>query len=239
MRGYAVERVASEQGVRRAGLTAGVALLVMSALSVYGILMTIQELWVEGDGAATAANVTGSELRFRVGVGCFALVAVLDLVVAYALQVVFAPVSGFMSTVAAGIRIVYAAVLIVAVGHLVVATQLLTARNSLTGGTERGLQSQALLELASFEAIWQAGLILFGIHLLVVAVLVIRSSYVPTWIGYLLIPAGAGYIADSAGLILVRDYSLSIGAVTFVGEAVLMFWLLLRSTRIRLPEPAA
>lgn len=81
---------------------------------------------------------------------------------------------------------------------------------------------------------WNVGLVLFGFDLLLVAYLVIRSSYIPTVLGVLLVPAGLGYIIDSFGLILVRDYSVSVAAFTFVGEALLMVWLLARSRRIRL-----
>jgi len=99
--------------------------------------------------------------------------------------------------------VAYAAVLLVATGHLVVASQLLT-----------GPEGRA------------------GFYL------VVRSSYVPTWLGILLVPAGLGYIIDSFGLILVRDYSFGVAAFTFVGEALLMLWLLVRGRRIRLRDEA-
>ena len=82
---------------------------------------------------------------------------------------------------------------------------------------------------------WQVGLGLFGFHLLLLAYLVIRSSYVPTWLGIPLAAAGSGYLIDSFGLILVRDYSVEVAAFTGVGEALLMLWLLARARRIRSP----
>ena len=84
---------------------------------------------------------------------------------------------------------------------------------------------------------WQVGLGLFGCHLLLLGYLVIRSSYVPTWLGVLLVAAGSGYVIDSFGTILVRDYSVNVAAFTFVGEALLMLWLLVRGRRIRLEDP--
>ena len=56
------------------------------------------------------------------------------------------------------------------------------------------------------------------------------------WLGLLLVLAGCGYIIDAFGLILVRDYALEISAFSFVGEALLMLWLLARGRRIRLPD---
>ncbi len=222
-----------QKNIQRAALTAGLGLLAMTVLSVYGILMTIQKLWVHGDAAQTAANIAGADGAFRLGVACVALVAVLDVVVAWALKAVFDPVSEAVSGLAATLRVAYAAVLLVAVGHLVTTTQLLTAPPSASGLDGDHRAAQALLQLGSFDAAWQAGLILSGCHLVLLGYLAIRATYVPTWLGLLLLPAGAGYIVDSFGLILVSNYSISVSAFTFVGEALLMVWLLVRSPRIR------
>ncbi|MFJ2239319.1 DUF4386 family protein [Streptomyces sp. NPDC087859] len=46
--------------------------------------------------------------------------------------------------------------------------------------------------------IWNAGLIFFGIHLLL-GLLAFRSDYVPRVLGVLLALAGLGYLVDSLG----------------------------------------
>jgi hypothetical protein len=48
--------------------------------------------------------------------------------------------------------------------------------------------------------------------------------------------AGGGYLVDSFGMILVPDYALTIGAFTFVGEALLIFWLFYRAIKGFAPE---
>ena len=226
----------ADQSIRRAGVIAGSALLVLTVLSIYAYVVAIGGLVVDGDAARTATNIAGAEGTFRIGVACFALVALLDVVVAWALRALFAPVSEIVSSLAAAARVAYAAVLLVATGHLVVASQLLTTPEGRAGFTTPELQAQGLLQIDAFNAVYQAGLALFGFHLLLLGYLVIRSSYVPTWVGVLLVPAGGGYIIDSLGSILLRDYSVSVAAVTFVGEALLMLWLLARGRRIRLRD---
>jgi hypothetical protein len=160
--------------------------------------------------------------------------------------VLFAPVSEIVSGLAAATRVAYAAVLVVATGHLVTASQLLTGPGGSAGFTTPELQAQGLLQIDAFNAVWDAGLVLFGFHLLLLGYLVIRSSYVPTWLGILLVPAGCAYLVDSFGSIVMRDYSANVAGFLFVGEALLMLWLLARSRRIRLgddsrptPGPAA
>lgn len=230
---------AAVQRTRRAGAIAGSALLAVTVLAASAYVVAIGGLVVDGDAAKTASNIAENEGRFRFGVACFALVAILDVVVAWALRVLFDPVSEIVSGLAAAARVAYAALLLVATGHLVVASQLLTGPERGAGFSGPELQAQGLLQIDAFSAVWQAGLGLFGLHLLLLAYLVIRSSYVPTWLGVLLVAAGGGYLIDSFGSILVRDYSANVAGFLFVGEALLMVWLLVRGRRIRLEDDAA
>jgi Domain of unknown function (DUF4386) len=222
--------------IRRAGAVAGFALLVVTVLSVFAFIVVIKGLIVHGDAAKTASNILDSETRFRIAVACFALVAVFDVIVAWALRVFFAPVSELVSNLAAAVRVAYAAVFLVATAHLIVVSQLLMGNETRAGFTASELTAQGLLQIDTFTAVWNAGLVLFGFDLLLLAYLAIRSSYVPTWLGILLVLSGCGYLIDSFGLIFVRDYSASVSDFTFIGEALFMLWLLARSRHVRLGD---
>ena len=93
---------------------------------------------------------------------------------------------------AAGFRIAYAAVYLVAIAQLVIAVDLL------------GDPAQALLAVNAYDTIWHVGLILFGVHLLLIGALAYRSGYMPKIFGILLVIAGAGYLVDGFGAVLVR-----------------------------------
>lgn len=131
-----------DQSLRRAGVIAGSALLLMIALSVYAYGVAIGGLVANGDAAQTASNIAQAEGSFRIGVACFALIAILDVVIAWGLRVVFAPVSEIVSGLAAAARVAYAAVLLVATGHLVVASQLLSGPEGRAGFSTPELQAQ-------------------------------------------------------------------------------------------------
>jgi hypothetical protein len=47
-------------------------------------------------------------------------------------------------------------------------------------------------------------------------------------LGILVAVAGAGYLVDSFGALLFSGHALSVAAVTFVGEFLLMLWLLVK-----------
>ena len=93
-----------------------------------------------------------------------------------------------------------------------------------------------LAEIQQFDDIWSLGLGLFGIHLLLIGWLAFTSGFVPRFIGVLVAIAGAGYLIDSLGGLLYAPYSFELASLTFIGEVVLMVWLLVFAARRPLNE---
>ena len=94
-----------------------------------------------------------------------------------------------------------------------------------------GRDAAVLSRLDGFDAAWKAGLVLFGMHLLVIGWLLLRRSGVfATIVGALVLLAGAGYLADSVLWILVPD-GLAVAQFTFIGEIVLIAWLVVGGIR--------
>jgi Domain of unknown function (DUF4386) len=205
--------------LRTASLIAGLALALMAALAAFGNFVAIQPLVTPGDAAKTAIDISQSEALFRWGIASLILVAVLDIIVAAALLRLFEPVNRSVSIAAAWFRVAYAAVYLVAIIQLVVALGLL------------GEPEQALRAIGAYGTIWLVGLILFGVHLLLIGYLAYRSGFMAKVFGILLVIAGLGYIADGFVAVLMPGPSISIGQFTFVGEVALMLWLLIRGTR--------
>jgi hypothetical protein len=79
-------------------------------------------------------------------------------------------------------------------------------------------------------------LVIFGIHLVLLGVLIFRSGYIPRFIGILLVINGLGWMIDRLRLYLFPDAPLGFLFITFFGEMVFMLWLLIRGWKIR--EPA-
>ena len=224
--------VNENRSIRQASLLAGVGLLLMSALAV-GHFVAIQGLVTQGDAAATATDIMASEGIFRLGIASWMVIVVLDVVIAWALFRVFSPVSTGISRLAAWFRLAYAGVLLVAVGELVSALRLLSGDAYLDVFTTEQLQAQALLRIETFTDIWDAGLLLFGLHLLAIAYLTYRSGYVPKWLGVLLAIAGVGYVFDTSAVVLFSEgLSVRVGAFTFIGEFLLAVWLVIWGRRL-------
>jgi len=209
----------STHTLRRASLTAGVGLALMAILAGFAVFGAISPRITPGDAVTTAQHIAASQGVFRLGVAGLIVVVILDVIVAAALFILFAPVNRMVSIMAAGFRIAYAAVYLVAIAQLVIAVDLL------------GNPEQALLAVNAYDTVWHTGLILFGAHLLLIGALAYTSGFIPKIFGILLVIAGAGYLIDGFGAVLVQDYTISIGAFTFVGEVALIFWLLISGRR--------
>jgi Domain of unknown function (DUF4386) len=214
--------------IRRASTIAGIALLLVAVLGGFAYVGVLERLVVEDDAAETAANLAGSETLFRLAVASLLIVAALDVVVALALYRVFQPASRDLSLLAAWLRVAYAAIFVAAIAQLGGVLRLVPEAGEASG--------QVLSGVHAYEDVWSAGLLIFGGHLLVLGALVVRTAYSPTVLGVLLVIAGLGYAVDSFGELLFAGYDVSVAAFTFVGEVVLIFWLLLRGRRITLPS---
>jgi len=205
--------------LRTASLIAGLGLALIVVLATFGNFLAVQPLITFGDAAKTAEDILNSEALFRWGIASLILAAVLDMIVAIALLALFEPVSRYVSTMGALFRVAYTAVFLVAIIQLVMALGLL------------GDPTQAMRAIEAYNTVWLVGLIFFGIHLVLIGYLAYRSGYMAKIFGVLLVIAGMGYLVDGFGTVLVPNYSINIAQFTFVGEAALMFWLLIKGTR--------
>lgn len=206
--------------LRTAAIIAGVGLLLMAILSAIGILNTYQRLVKFDDPALTTQNILNSMGEFRTAVLLIFVVALLDVLVAWALYIVLKPANKNLSALAAWLRVIYGGIFIFAVSKLYAALQVVAADGV-----------QAMTFLRAFQSIWDNGLILFGFHLLVLGYLAFKSGYIPKWLGGLLALAGLGYIVDGFGRMLFPAYSFSLAQFTFIGEVFLIFWLLWRGIK--------
>ena len=136
----------------------------------------------------------------------------------------FEPVSSGLSMLAAWFRVAYAAIFGVAIAQLAGVLHLLP-------GT-RGQAAQILMDVHAYQDIWNAGLALFALHLILLGVLAWKAPYAPTILGALLVAAGLVDAVDAFGSVLFVDYQANVAAFTFLGELVLIVWLLVKGRRL-------
>jgi hypothetical protein len=234
LRRHPVPPSPSERQSGADGLVAGIALLLIAALAAFGILMALERLVTPDDPARTAESILNSEGVFRAGIGSLYVLVILDVVVAWALFRYFRPVDAGLARLAAWLRLAYSGVLMVAVSELTGVPRLL--RGSQPAAEQH---VQALQRIDAFYETWDAAIVLFGCHLLVIGHLAWRSGTVPRLIGVLLAVAGVGYLSDSLGSVLFAGYPGDIATYTFAGELLLAVWLVVRGRHMPRSGPAS
>lgn len=232
-----ISTATSHPTMRMPALVAGIGTLLLAVLSGWANFGVIEALVTEGNAAQTAQDILAAEATFRLGVVCLLLTAMLDVVVAWALRAFFAPVHRAVSTLAAWLRTVYAGVFALAITHLAGALNVLENAEAATALSSEQVQAEAFQRIESFHLVWDLGLVLFGLHLLAIGYLAFRSNYVPRLLGLLVAVAGFGYVTDSLGALLVPGSLPEVAAFTFVGEVLLLIWLLARGRNVT-PTPA-
>jgi Domain of unknown function (DUF4386) len=229
-------RADQTSSMRAAGLTAGIGLLILTVLSVFGYIVAVKGLVTPGDAAQTAADISASDGLFRLGIVSLYLVIVLDIVVGWALYRVFSPVSKSISILAAVMRITYSGVFLVAISELVAVPRLLGNDKYLAVFSPDQLEAQAFAAISAFSDVWHAGMLLFGVHLLLLGYLAFKSDYVPKVLAVLLAIDGLSYVIDTFGTVLSRGTWTDTATFTFIGEFLLVPWLIIRSRRQTINE---
>jgi len=220
---------------RRIALIGGIGLLLIAVLTPFARFGVLQTLVVPGDATATVNNIAASEGFFRAGIATLLIVVMLDIVVAWALYVVLRPTSRTVALFSGWLRLAYAGVFAMALANLLDAAQLVSGAGGSTLPPQ--IEAQVMASISSFDNGWIGiALAIFGLHLVSLGALVFKSAHFPKFLGVLVVIAGGGYLADSFAAILTPDFGFTFSLFTFVGEALLIVWLLMRAIKGFAPE---
>jgi len=222
----------AEISVKKSAIIAGIGLLLMAILAPIANFTIIQGLVDPQDVTKTISNIIASEGLFRLGIVLLMTVALLDIIVAWALYIFLVPINKQLSLLTAWLRLVYATILLVVLTYLIKVLILLNGADYLIGLSAEQLNAQVMICISTFNHGWEFGIIIFGFHLLILGYLVYKAGYMRKILGILIIIASLGYMIDGLGKLLSTDYNLTISMFTFIGEVVLMFWLLIKGRQI-------
>lgn len=214
--------------LRKAALAAGLGFLGILALFLFVNFLVVGGLIEHGDGVATSRNVADNELLFKSGIAAFMVLTMLDLVVTWGLFVFLRPVSKTLSVMSSLFRLLATAVLAAVTVNLINVEHLVAS-----GKPAAEIGGQVELFANAFVQGWQLALGFYGVHFLLLGYMAIRARYMPNWLGALVVIAGAGYFYDSFASVFTSGEAELVANVTFVGEVLLIFWLLVKGSRLK------
>lgn len=235
-----------DTSVRSAARSAGICYAAIFVLAMYANFAVRMRLVDPSDAAATTQNLAQSDGQVRLAVAAFTVVFLLDIVIAWALYVVFRPYGPRRALLAAWFRLGYTILLGAACVFLFLSLRLATAATFGDGfGPDAGAAA-VLLTLEAFDYLWLIGLAAFGIHLVLIGRIIVTARPVPVLMGWILIVAGTAYVVDTFAHVLLADYAdfasvfLALVAVPSIcGELWFTLWLLIRAGRIGAARPVA
>ncbi|GAB4193482.1 MAG: DUF4386 domain-containing protein [Calditrichia bacterium] len=213
---------------------AGINYLFIFISGIFANFFVLESNIVLGDPVQTFHNFTSHSTLLRIGIFSFIVMVLADALLAWFLYVLLKPVDKDLSLLTGWLRLINATIFAVALLFLL---QVLGLIQSEGAGSEVPLRIET--SLRSFNDTWMIGLIFFGIHLLFLGYLIIKSGYFPKGIGWLLIMAGIGYLIDSFSFVLFKDYQqfkdifMAIVIIPgVIGELSLTLWLLIKGNII-------
>jgi hypothetical protein len=199
-------------------------------------------LFVRGNATATANNIAAHELLFRLGIVGDLFTGTMVIFVVLAFYRLFKEVDQGL------------AALVVILGGLLVspiyflntlndAAALLFARGADFLSVFEKPQRDALAVL--FLRLHHHGVVVneifWGLWLFPLAILVIRSGFLPRFLGFWLIINGFAYVITSFTGLLLPQYENMVSNITFpalLGELVFMLWLVIKGVKVQ-PVAAA
>jgi hypothetical protein len=218
--------------IQKTARLAGLLYLALAALSAFGLVYVPSMLIVPGDAAATANNIVTSESLFRLGFVSDLVAFTVNIFVALLLYKLLKPVNRGIASL-----MVILILMGLAIGMLNELNQfaalLILGSDYLTAFTAAQSQALASLFLDLYEHGFTIAHIFWGLWLFPMGYLVFKSGFLPKVIGVLLIVAGLGYLTDFTLFFLFPDITVTVSDFTFVGEVVLILWLLIRGVNVK------
>lgn len=199
-------------------------------------------LFVHGNATATAANIAAHETLFRLGIVGDLFCGTVLIFLALALYRLFKGVGQNLAV----LMVILGGVLPAAIDFFNVLNDgaaLLLVRGadflSVFDKPQRDALAMLFLRLHDQEIV--AAEILWGLWLFPLAILTIRSGFLPRFLGFWLIINGFAYLAMSlTGLFLPQHEDLvsNVAFPALLGELAFMLWLLIRGAKMQ-PLPVA
>ena len=227
-----IAKNSNDTSLKSAALIAGLSLLVMVIFAPYAEMYVFPKLIVRFQPTETAKNIIENKPLFISGIFAYLITLIGDLVLTWALYILFKPVSKNLSLLTAWFRLVYTVIALVALNNVITSFRMLTTPDYLNFMTQDQVNTNAMIYLNAFKNHWYFGMIFFAIHLLLLGFLVIKSVYIPRILGILLFITGIGYLMTSLRPYLFPAINIDFAMFTFFGEIVFMLWLLIRGHKI-------
>jgi len=202
----------------------------MFALGPFYLLYVPSKTIVHDNAAATSALIISHEKLFRLGLLAETIGAVVFIGLALALYRLFENVDRHRARQMVGLVLVSAALILVGVVFNSVALSVFRGGDAWTAFDQRNREGLGMLLIRLHGQANGVNEMFWGLWLLPFGLLVVRSRFLPRWLGYWLLLDGICWIVFAMTDLLAPAYNDVLFRVfqpAFLGELAAMLWLLI------------
>ncbi len=215
--------------IKKTARIAGLLYFLQIPLGVFGLVYVPKALIIPGNATATVNNILANEFIFRLSIVSALLAALVTVFTAIVLYKVLKPVNKNVAKLMVMFTVIVAPISMINELNNVVILLLLNS----SGFT--AIQIQTLMSL--FFDLHKYGIqivgIFFGLWLLPMGYLVYKSNFIPKIIGVFLMITCFGYLIDFFTFFLFPNFGVVISEFTWLGEVMMVFWLLIRGVNVK------
>jgi len=213
---------------------AGLLYLLASIIGFFCLAYVPGKLIVSGDATGTANQIRASETLLRFGIASELIAFTIFIFVVLALYRLFRPVSEKYAVAMATLLLISIPISLLNVLNEIAALVLVSGGGFLSAFEKGQVDALAYLFLRLHGQGFIVAQIFWGLWLFPFGILVIRSGFIPRFLGVLLFVAGSGYLASSFTSLLLPSYRHLVDQFAMVltaGELPIIFWLLIWGAR--------
>ena len=229
-----VERDRTSSTVTRNLRSAGILYLLIALIGPIGLVYVPNTLIVFGDAGATAAALRGSEWLLRIGIACDLLHQTLQVFLVIELYRLLAPVSRRLAQQMAALGFIPIPIVFLNTLNLLAAVVMLSGATFLAPFSEPQLEALAYAFVRLHGLGMTLASVFWGLWLIPLGMLTIRSGLAPRAVGILTGMAGIGYLLEVFSRLVVPASMPYLSPVTLPLqslELVFIVWLLIAGFR--------
>ena len=215
--------------LQRYARAAGIAMLLSIVFGFLGEMYLPGKIIVAGDAAATAANIVGHPVLFRLTFASYLVEGICDVALLVFFYILLKPVDRNLALLSAFFGIVSMVTFAVAQSSFFAASIVLRESGGMTAFSVEQRNALALLATRIAGTIAWLFLCIYGIATMLRGYLIMRSRYLPKILGILFVIGGAGFFLRSATYLLAPAYSSALLLLPMGLAGIPMtIWLLTR-----------
>lgn len=228
----AANNIVVDESLSRYARATGVAMLLSLIFGFLGEMYFPGKIIVAGDAMATAANITGQPMLFRLSFAAYLVEGICDVALCVFWYILLKPVNRNLALLAAFFGIASMLTFAVAQMSFYSASVVLRETSAMDAFTVEQRSAMALLATRISGTIAWLFVCMYGIASMIRGYLIVQSRYLPRVLGILLFIGGAGFFLRTATFLLAPSYSSMLFVLPMMLAMVsIMLWLLIKGIR--------